>query len=123
MSLDKKPSYLYEVFDSASDEETQEPNPEEKAKSKYSVFICKEIKHQPKCFLCGNLLKLCFDLTEHVEGSEHTFSDVLAKLFSRERLPASLARKDYSQGLLCTDCRELVKNLFRLQLELKAVKN
>ena len=61
MSNQKKPSYLYEVFDSASEEETQEPTSEEKEKSSYSVFICKEIEKQPKCFLCGNLLKLCFD--------------------------------------------------------------
>ena len=123
MSNKKKPSYLYEVFDSASEEETQLPSSEEQDKSTYSVFICKEIEHQPKCFLCGYLLKLCFDLTEHVEGSEHTLSDVLAKLFSRERLPASLTRKDYSQGLLCTNCKNLLKDLFRLQRELKNGKN
>ena len=58
-----------------------------------------------------------------LEASEYTFSDVLSKLFSGEQLPASLAEKNYSQGLLCTYCTYLVSDLFRLQRELKTVKN
>merc|ERR1711892_1298323 len=50
------------------------------------------------------------------------FSDVLRKLFSKEQLPRSLRQKDYSQGLLCTDCRDWVKVLFRLQKELRTIK-
>merc|ERR1711892_952419 len=119
MSVDKKPSYLYEVFDSASEEESQVGHSDEKAR--YSVFICKEIEHQPHCYLCGKVLKLCFDLSEHMDG-EHTYSAVLAKLFSRESLPARLARKDSSQGLMCTECRDMVKDLYRLQRELRTVK-
>merc|ERR1712106_1167515 len=119
MSGDKKPSYLYEVFDSASEEESQVENLEEK--SRFSVFICKEIEHQPKCYLCAKVLKLCFDLSEHVDG-EHTYSAVLGKIFSKESLPPRLARRDSSQGLLCTECRDMVKDLYRLQRELRSVK-
>merc|ERR1712013_412193 len=75
------------------------------------------------CFLCGNAKKNNCELFEVVSSSGYTFSDVLAKLFSKEDLPPSLAEKDHSQGLLCSHCQSLVTDLFRLQKELKTVKN
>ena len=75
------------------------------------------------CFLCGNAKKNNCELSEVVSSSGYTFSDVLAKLFSKEDLPPSLAEKDHSQGLLCSHCQSLVTDLFRLQKELKTVKN
>ena len=120
MSCEKKPSYLYEVFDSASEEESQVENSDEKLPSRFSVFICKEIEHRPTCYLCGNILKLCFDLKEHVDqNTQHTYSDVLAKLLSNE----TSRRRDCNKGLLCTICKDLVKELYRLQRELRGVKN
>jgi len=112
----KKPSHLYEVFASESDEEN------ENTEARYSVFICKETLVKPTCFLCANTVKLCFDLGEHVEGSL-TFSDLIGKLLRKEKLPHSLANKDCSHGLLCSNCRDLLKEVYRLQHELKRLKN
>lgn len=80
---------------------------------------------QPACFLCGNNIKTSgkCEITSKIGSSQHTFSEVLNKLFNKEKLPASLIEKDTSKGLLCTSCTDLVGDLFRLQHELRGVKN
>ena len=103
------PSYLYEIFESESDDDEEvSTEPEKKV---------------TRCFLCGELKDCPCELSEEMEDSEYSFSDVLAKLFSREDLPIRLARRDTTRGLLCIYCKYLVMDLFRLQKELKTVKN
>merc|ERR1712106_579458 len=109
---------LNEVFESESEseeEETEILGPDEEVAPLIAVEL--------DCFLCGQLQECCCKLSEVVEGSEYTFADVLTKLFSREQLPDSLAGKDYAQGWLCKTCKFLAGDLFRLQKELKTVKN
>lgn len=111
----KRPSYLTEDFlESESDEEA--PTYKKKATEK---------EVQPACFLCGNNIKTSgkCEITSKIGSSQHTFSEVLNKLFNKEKLPASLIEKDTSKGLLCTSCTDLVGDLFRLQHELRGVKN
>jgi len=105
------PSFLYEVFESDSDDEGD-------------VIEDEEIKTKTaRCFLCGVLQECQYELSEELEDSGNTISDVLSKLFSRKQIPACLARKDTSQGLLCTFCKYLVMDLIRLQKELKTVES
>ena len=78
------PSFLYEVFESDSDEE-EEAIEDDELKTKIT-----------RCFLCGVLQECQCELSEELEDSENTISDVLTKLFSREQLPTCLARKDTS---------------------------
>jgi len=105
------PSFLYKVFESDSDDEGE-------------VFEDEEIKaKRARCFLCGVLQECQYELSEELEDSGSTISDVLSKLFSREQIPTCLARKDTSQGLLCTFCKYLVMDLFRLLKELKTVES
>merc|ERR1711936_596219 len=61
--------------------------------------------------------------TSDIGSSQHTYTEVLSKLFAKEQLPPSLTDKDFSKGLLCTSCTDLVGDLFRLQHELRGVKN
>ena len=82
---------LYEVFESDSESELTDSEEQKK----YSVFICKEIESQPKCFLCGNIVKLCFDLSEQLEGNNYTFSDILIHLCSKETLPSKIAKRNF----------------------------
>merc|ERR1711915_955737 len=56
-------------------------------------------------------------------SEEHTYAAVLDKLLSKEQLPDVLAAKDPSEGLLCPPCKDALKDLYRLQKELKTVKN
>lgn len=111
----KRPSYLTEDF-LESDSEEEAPTYKKKATEK---------EVQPCCFLCGNSIKTSgkCEITSKIGSSQHTFSEVLNKLFNKEKLPASLIEKDTSKGLLCTSCTDLVGDLFRLQHELRGVKN
>jgi len=63
------------------------------------------------------------EISSRIGSSQHTFSEVLTKLFHKEKLPASLTENVASSGLLCTSCTDLVGDLFRLQHELRGVKN
>jgi len=111
----KRPSYLTEDFLESEDEE-EAPTYKKKAT---------EEEEYPCCFLCGTGIKTSgkCEITSKIGSSQHTFSEVLKKLFSKEKLPASLIEKDTSNGLLCTSCTDLVGDLFRLQHELRGVKN
>ena len=118
------PSFLYEVFESESeDEEIENRDLKEKVKS---ATICNhqfcyhqfpqtqvaELDILQICFLCGNLKKWASKLSEELDASEYTFSDVLNKVFSREQLTPYLARKDHSHGVLCSYCKDLVSDMF-----------
>ena len=62
-------------------------------------------------------------MTDTLGTTQYTFSDVLKKLFKKEQLPPKLTEKDFSKGLLCSGCKHMVDDLFRLQYELRDVKN
>jgi len=111
----KRPSYLTEDF-LESDSEEEAPTSKKKATEK---------EDYPCCFLCGTGIKTSgkCEITSKIGSSQHTFSEVLNKLFNKEKLPASLIEKDISKGFLCTSCTDLVGDLFRLQHELRGVKN
>jgi len=111
----KRPSYLTEdLLESESEDEA--PPLKKKAVAK---------NDKPGCFLCAKSIKTSSkcDITAKIGSSQHTFSEVLTKLFNKEQLPASLLEKDFSKGLLCTSCTDIVGDLFRLQHELRGVKN
>ena len=57
MSRKKKPSHLYDKFESASEDGVTDAPLEEESRQRYSVIICRETEQQPKCFLCGNVVK------------------------------------------------------------------
>ena len=64
------------------------------------------------------------DITDALlQASQYTYSDVLTKLFLREELPQSLAEKDFSSGFVCICCKYLVEELYRLQYQLRGLKN
>jgi len=111
----KRPSYLTESF-LESDSEDEAPTYKKKAVTN---------EDNSDCFLCANAIKSsgkCI-ITDNIGSSEHSFSEVLRKLFNKEQLPKSLTNKDFSKGNLCTSCTDLVGDLFRLQHELRGVKN
>ena len=58
-----------------------------------------------------------------VANTKYTFSDILCKLFKKEKLPLVLTDKDFTTGKLCSVCKEKVDNLYKLQYELREVKN
>ena len=62
-------------------------------------------------------------MVSRVPGTKYTFSAVLGKLFRKEQLGQGLGEEDFSTGTLCTPCKDSVINLFRLQQELREVKN
>eukprot|EP00092_Neocalanus_flemingeri_P029705 GFUD01032252.1.p1 GENE.GFUD01032252.1~~GFUD01032252.1.p1 ORF type:complete len:727 (+),score=284.09 GFUD01032252.1:67-2247(+) len=110
----KRPTYLTE--------DLVESDSEDEAPAKKKV-ITKDDK--PECFLCGNSIKTSSkcDIMAKIGSSQNTFSEVLKKLVNKEQLPASLTEKNFSKGLLCTGCTDLVGDVFRLQHELRGVKN
>jgi len=115
----KRPSYLTEDFIDSdtitdSDEETKPDNKQADTKD----------DNKPKCFLCEKLgTDSTCSITDTIGTTPFTFTDVLRKLFKKEQLPAQLTKKDFSTGLLCSGCKDLVDELFRLQHELRGVKN
>ena len=58
-----------------------------------------------------------------VADTKYTFSDILCKLFKNEKLPLVLTDKDFTNGMLCSGCKDKVDNLYKLQYELREVKN
>jgi len=77
------------------------------------------------CVLCGHLKYGGCDITDAVETSQHTFSDVLQKLLGRSETESNnsdLASK-FQQGKLCTICKVRLQNLYRLQKELREEKS
>ena len=75
--------------------------------------------------LCGHLKYGGCDVSDSIEHSEHTYGDVLQKLFNRT--PEFEARKDeedgvtFEAGKLCTICKVRLQTLYRLQKELRDV--
>ena len=62
-------------------------------------------------------------LLDNIADTKYTFADVLAKLFKKEQLPYKISEEDLSSGVLSGQCKESVLKLFRLQQELRDVKN
>jgi len=84
-----------------------------------------ERENQPCCFLCGKNISQPEppELDSKIGSSRHTFNEVLTKLFHKEKLPQSLITRVPANGILCAKCSDLVSELFRLQHELRGVKN
>lgn len=70
------------------------------------------------CFLCKEPL-VAFDsgcpLKSKLLQSQHTFLEVLSKLFQKENLASHLTNAEFSNSSLCFKCKPLVEDLFRLQ--------
>ena len=58
-----------------------------------------------------------------VGSSEHTFAEVLTKLFQKEKLALPLTEKAMLKQILCEDCQSLVEEVFQLQFNLREKKN
>ena len=79
---------------------------------------------KPGCFLCTNTAEIFqHDMKDTLADTKYTFSDVLCKLFKKEKLPLVLNDKDFTNGMLCSRCKDKVDNLYKLQYELREVKN
>jgi len=112
----KRPSYLTEDFATdVSDEE----NVISKKKSNGKASI-----NSQHCFLSqAPVGSSSCKLLDNIADTKYTFADVLAKLFKKEQLPYKISEEDLSSGVLSGQCKESVLKLFRLQQELRDVKN
>ena len=70
------------------------------------------------CFLCKEPL-VAFDsgcpLKSKLLHSQHTFLEVLSKLFQKENLTSHLTNVEFPNSSLCFKCKPLIEDLFRLQ--------
>ena len=55
--------------------------------------------------------------------TQHSYREVVTKLFQKERLQSYLDQSDFSNENLCSKCVSLVDDLFRLQYQLRLKKN
>ena len=55
--------------------------------------------------------------------TQHSYREVITKLFQKEHLQSSVDQSDFSNENLCSKCMSLVDDLFRLQYELRLKKN
>jgi len=112
----KRPSYLTEDFaTNVSDDEDDIHKKKSSGKA--------GIKSQ-HCFLSqAPVGPSSCKLLDNVGDTKYTFADVLAKLFKKEQLPYKISEDDLSSGVLSSQCKESVLKLFRLQQELRDVKN
>ena len=56
-------------------------------------------------------------------NSQHTYMEVITKLFQKENLQSLLTDTDFSNSSLCFQCKPLIEELFRLQFQLRTKKN
>ena len=74
--------------------------------------------------MCANTGEMSkHDMNNTVADTKYTFSDILCKLFKKEKLPLVLNDTDFINGMLCSECKAKVDNLYKLQYELREVKN
>ena len=74
--------------------------------------------------LCGHLKFGGCDILENIEHSQHTFADVLKRLFSKNDLEnVDSESESFDSGKLCTICKVRLQNLYRLQRELREEKS
>ena len=104
-------------------DETESSKKVTKIKEKIYLYSClsKRIHFKVKvscCFLCKEPL-VAFDsgcpLKSKLLQSQHTFLEVLSKLFQKENLASHLTNAEFSNSSLCFKCKPLVEDLFRLQ--------
>jgi len=110
----KRPGYLEDFYDSLMVEEVPA------AKKK---VVSSGEPADPDCLLCGNITKSSktkWNLKATTGESKQTFSDVLNHLF--DEAPQNGSIQDFSEGFLCTICKDFVCNLDRLQHEVSGVK-
>ena len=69
------------------------------------------------CVLCGHLKFGGCDITDHIEQSQHSYADVLQRLFG------ATDEDKFESGKLCTICKIRLQNLYRLQKELREEKS
>jgi len=82
-------------------------------KVKLCCFLCKSpFSYDSGCPIKS---KLC--------NTNHTYLEVLTKLFQKENFQTSIATADFSNSALCFKCKPLVEDLFRLQHQLRTKKN
>ena len=76
------------------------------------------------CILCGHLKFGGCDISDSIESSQHTYADVLQKLFSRSSIDDETEEDvNFEVGKLCTICKVKLQNLYRLQKELREEKS
>jgi len=112
----KRPAYLSEDFT-----ENVSDNEEEICKKKSGR---KDSIKSSCCFLCQAPVGSSSEkLLGTMADTKYTYADVLVKLFKKEQLPYKMGEKDLSSGVLCNLCQNSVLKLFKLQHELREVKN
>jgi len=76
------------------------------------------------CVLCGHLKFGGCDILENIEHSQHTFADVLKRLFGKnDQENVDSESENFDSGKLCTICKVRLQNLYRLQRELREEKS
>jgi len=104
---------------------TETRSPRKRKNSGETAATSKKVKVSC-CFLCKEPL-VAFDsgcpLKSKLLHSQHTFLEVLSKLFQKENLASHLTNAEFSNSALCFKCKPLVEDLFRLQHQLRTKKN
>ena len=62
-------------------------------------------------------------MSSAIQNSKYAFADVITKLFKKEHVEFEVTEKSLTSGVLCLKCVEMVERLYRLQHELRDVKN
>ena len=84
-----------------------------------------KVKESVRCCLCREeiLSGSGSSMKKKIGSTQHSYQEVIIKLFLKERLQSYLEKNDFSSEFLCLECCLLVDELFRLQYELRLKKN
>lgn len=78
------------------------------------------------CFLCRENISPSdsgSSMKNLIITTQHSYREVITKLFQKEHLQSYLDQSDFSNENLCSKCVSLVDDLFRLQYQLRLKKN
>jgi len=119
----KRPTYLpdYMNSDSDSDGESKSRKNKKKVTNKEEKPPMEEEETEPQCFLCSKPEPSKCSIS--IGSSEHTFAEVLAKLFKKEKVSTKVSEKDLLKQLICKECKDLVEDVFNLQHQLREKKD
>ena len=81
---------------------------------------------QTCCFLCHENISPADSgrsMKNLIIKTQHSYREVITKLFQKERLQSYMDQSDFSKENLCSKCVSLVDDLFRLQYQLRLKKN
>jgi len=108
----KRPSYISDNFEEGIEEEVKPSKKKAPGETNAYCFICKK---------CSGLSKQ--KMSSAIQNSKYAFADVITKLFKKEHVEFEVTEKNLTSAVLCLQCVEMVERLYRLQHELRDVKN